>query len=273
MPALADFRFFIFIIPNMENQIRMPSAFSNLVWENMSNPVEVSTTNGQSWSISWVVEEEHPHRIVFTGGWRAFYEHYHLRIGATLLLSYHQPKFFNVAIYGTSFCEINYGSLPAIPTHGNYTVQFFVIIPVNDPDTLRSYNRNQLLGPCRAGDGLHLYKLSDGPQVNAHSRWVQIDQSVLSQANRTLPGIPFSRKICPRFQPNVPPLSRVYEDSPISITNERGVWTVQYTHYVGRTNGCFGVGWSALATACQLRHGHVCVVERLAPQDYRLHIY
>ncbi|RYQ96329.1 hypothetical protein Ahy_B08g092048 [Arachis hypogaea] len=65
----------------------------------------------------------------------------------------------------------------------------------------------------------------------------------------------------------------IYEDSPISITNERGAWTVQYTHYVGRTNGCFGMGWCALATACQLRHGHVCVFEWLAPQDYRLHIY
>ncbi|XLR14516.1 hypothetical protein S83_042454 [Arachis hypogaea] len=59
-----------------------------------------------------------------------------------LLLSYHQPKFFYVAIHGTSFCEINYGrnlrhgSLPAIPAHGNYTVQFFAIIPVNDFDTL-----------------------------------------------------------------------------------------------------------------------------------------
>ncbi|XLT32127.1 hypothetical protein HN873_063419, partial [Arachis hypogaea] len=121
---------------------RMPAPFSNVVRENMSNPVEVSTTNGQSWSISWVVEEEHPHRIVFIGGWRAFYEHYHLRIGNTMLFSYHQPKFFNVAIHDTRYCEINYGrnlrngSLPAIPAHGNYTVQFFAIIPVNDPDTL-----------------------------------------------------------------------------------------------------------------------------------------
>ncbi|XLR14517.1 hypothetical protein S83_042455 [Arachis hypogaea] len=76
-----------------------------------------------------------------------------------------------------------------------------------------------------------------------------------------------------RLLPNVPPLPEVYEDSTISITNERGAWTVQYRHYAGRTNGCFGVGWSVLATACQLRHGHVCVFERLAPQDYRLHIY
>ncbi|RYR14059.1 hypothetical protein Ahy_B04g070725 isoform F [Arachis hypogaea] len=142
MPTLADFRFFRFIIPNTENQIRMPAAFSNLVQENMSNPVEISTINGQSWSISWVVEEEHPHRIVFTRGWRAFYEHYHLRIGATMLLSYHHPKFFYVAIHDTRFYKINYGrnlrngSLPAITAHGNYTVQFFAIIPVNDPDTL-----------------------------------------------------------------------------------------------------------------------------------------
>ncbi|XLR23701.1 hypothetical protein S83_051601, partial [Arachis hypogaea] len=215
----------------------MLAPFSNAVRENMSNPVEISTTNGQSWSISWVVEEEHPHRIVFTGGWRAFYEHYHLRIGNTMLFSYHQPKFFYVAIHDARYCEINYGrnlrngSLPAIPAHGNYTVQFFAIIPVNDPDTLdraswrmrccpetlrtkrsvdgavslsrsskhhvchvlqRPYNGNQLLGPCGAGDGLHLYKLSDGPQVNAHSRWVQIDQSVLCQSNRAPPGNLFS---------------------------------------------------------------------------------
>ncbi|RYR14061.1 hypothetical protein Ahy_B04g070725 isoform D [Arachis hypogaea] len=226
MPTLADFRFFRFIIPNTENQIRMPAAFSNLVQENMSNPVEISTINGQSWSISWVVEEEHPHRIVFTRGWRAFYEHYHLRIGATMLLSYHHPKFFYVAIHDTRFYKINYGSLPAITAHGNYTVQFFAIIPVNDPDTLRSYNGNQLLGPCRAGDGQHLYNLSDGPQVKAHSRWVQIDQSVLYQSNRAPPGNPFSRKKCPHFQPNVPPLPGVYDDSPISITNERGTWTI-----------------------------------------------
>ncbi|XLU95773.1 hypothetical protein S245_010125 [Arachis hypogaea] len=68
MSSLADFHFFRFIIPNMENQIRMPAAFSNVVRDNMSNPIEVITTNGQSWSISWVVKEEHPHRIVFTGG-------------------------------------------------------------------------------------------------------------------------------------------------------------------------------------------------------------
>ncbi|RYR38059.1 hypothetical protein Ahy_A09g043010 [Arachis hypogaea] len=78
MPPLADFCFFIFIIPNMENQNRMLAAFSNVVRYNMSNPVEVITTNGQLWSISWVVKEEHPHRIVFIGGWQAFYEHYHL---------------------------------------------------------------------------------------------------------------------------------------------------------------------------------------------------
>ncbi|XLR51031.1 hypothetical protein S83_001703, partial [Arachis hypogaea] len=122
MPPLADCRFFRFIIPNMENQIRLPVAFSNVVRDNMSNPVEVITTNGQSWSISWVVDEEHPHQIVFAGGWRAFYEHYHLRIGDSMLLS---------------GLLINYGSLPAIPAHGNYTVQFFAIIPVNDPDTLK----------------------------------------------------------------------------------------------------------------------------------------
>ncbi|RYQ89657.1 hypothetical protein Ahy_B09g096190 [Arachis hypogaea] len=109
MPSLANFRFFKFIIPNMDNQIRMPTALSNLVRETMSNPIEISTTNGQSWSISWGVEEEHPHRIVFTGGWRDFCKHYHLRISSMLLLSYHQPKFFYVAIHGTSFCEINYG--------------------------------------------------------------------------------------------------------------------------------------------------------------------
>ncbi|RYR76605.1 hypothetical protein Ahy_A01g001194 [Arachis hypogaea] len=142
MPPLADCRFFIFIIPNMENQIRLPVAFSNVVRDNMSNPVQVITINGQLWSISWVVEEEHPHQIVFIGGWQAFYEHYHLRIGDSMLLSYHQPKFFYVAIHDTRYCEINYGrnlrngSLPAIPAHGNYTVQFFAIIPVNDPDTL-----------------------------------------------------------------------------------------------------------------------------------------
>ncbi|RYR29226.1 hypothetical protein Ahy_B01g053575 [Arachis hypogaea] len=115
---------------------RMPPTFSNLVRETMSNPIEISTTNGQLWSISWGVEEEYLHRIVFTGGWRDFYEHYHLRIGSMLLLSYHQPKFFYVSIHGTSFCEINYRSLPAKPAHDNYTVQFYVIIPVNDPDTL-----------------------------------------------------------------------------------------------------------------------------------------
>ncbi|XP_015965691.1 uncharacterized protein LOC107489457 [Arachis duranensis] len=108
MPPLTDFRFFRFIIPNMENQIRMPVAFSNVVRDNMSNPIEVITTNGQLWNISWVVEGEHPHRIVFTGGWRAFYEHYHLQIGDSRLLSYHQPKFFYVAIHDTRFCEINY---------------------------------------------------------------------------------------------------------------------------------------------------------------------
>ncbi|RYR46565.1 hypothetical protein HN873_021935 [Arachis hypogaea] len=143
MPPLADCRFFRFIIPNMENQIRLPVAFSNVVRDNMSNPVEVITTNGQSWSISWFVEEEHPHQVVFTRGWRAFYEHYHLRIGDSMLLSYHQPKFFYAAIHDTTYFEINYGrhlrngSLPAIPAHGNYAVQFFAIIPVNDPDTLK----------------------------------------------------------------------------------------------------------------------------------------
>ncbi|XLS93854.1 hypothetical protein HN51_069862, partial [Arachis hypogaea] len=108
MSSLTDFRFFKFIIPNMDNQIRMPPTFSNLVRETISNPIEISTTNGQSWSISWGVEEEHPHRIVFTGGWRDFYGHYHLRIGSMMLLSYHQPKFFYVTIHGTSFCENNY---------------------------------------------------------------------------------------------------------------------------------------------------------------------
>ncbi|RYR46564.1 hypothetical protein Ahy_A07g032300 isoform B [Arachis hypogaea] len=78
---------------------------------------------------------------------------------------------------------------------------------------------------------------------------------------------------CLHFQPNVPPLPGVCEDSPITITNDRGAWTVRFTHYVGRTNGCFGIGWSALATACQLRHGHVCVFERHAPQEYWLHVY
>ncbi|RYR14063.1 hypothetical protein Ahy_B04g070725 isoform E [Arachis hypogaea] len=59
-----------------------------------------------------------------------------------MLLSYHHPKFFYVAIHDTRFYKINYGrnlrngSLPAITAHGNYTVQFFAIIPVNDPDTL-----------------------------------------------------------------------------------------------------------------------------------------
>ncbi|XLT87936.1 hypothetical protein HN873_009689, partial [Arachis hypogaea] len=72
---------------------------------------------------------------------------------------------------------------------------------------------------------------------------------------------------------NVPTLPGVCEDSLISITNERGAWTVRYTHYVRRTNRCFGMGWFALATACQLRHGHVYVFERLALQEYRLHIY
>ncbi|XLU95771.1 hypothetical protein S245_010123 [Arachis hypogaea] len=84
---------------------------------------------------------------------------------------------------------------------------------------------------------------------------------------------PIVHRLATHFLLNVPPLPGVCEDSPILITNERGTWTVQYTHYVGRTNGCFGMGWSALATACQLRHGHVCVFERLAPQNYRLHIY
>ncbi|RYR07002.1 hypothetical protein Ahy_B05g074324 [Arachis hypogaea] len=45
-----------------------------------------------------------------------------------------------------------------------------------------------------------------------------------------------------RMLPNVPPLPKDYEDSPISITNERGAWTVQYRHYPGRMNGCFGTG-------------------------------
>ncbi|RYR25946.1 hypothetical protein Ahy_B02g059998 [Arachis hypogaea] len=349
MPALADFRFFNFIIPNMENQIRMPPTFSNLVRENMSNRVEISTTNGQSWSISWVVEEEHPHQIVFTGGWRAFYEHYHLRIGAMLLLSYHQPKFFYVALHGTSFCEINYGknlrngSLPAIPAHGNYTVQFFAIMLVNNPDTLmlpprfsRDYGQSlprplTLTTPTgqrhRVGWNMELngrivlhggwdavwehYGLRDEWLVLFHYHDIQNTMYVMFFNCHTIkinylahagprtdctfisyPTAPRSmhiadgfrstnpffvkpivHRLASRFLPNVLPLPGVYEDSPISITNERGAWTVQYTHYVGRTNGCFGVGWSTLATACQLRHGHVCVFERLVPQDYQLHIY
>ncbi|RYR20446.1 hypothetical protein Ahy_B03g065566 [Arachis hypogaea] len=121
---------------------RMLPAFSNLVWETMSNLIETSTTNGRSWNISWGVEKEHPHRIVLIEGWRDFYEHYHLQIGSMLLLSYHQPKFFYVAIHSSSFCEVNYErylqaeSHPAIPAHGNHTIQFFAIIPVNDPATL-----------------------------------------------------------------------------------------------------------------------------------------
>ncbi|XLR03392.1 hypothetical protein S83_069590 [Arachis hypogaea] len=349
MPTLADFRFFRFIIPNTKNQFRMPAPFSNTVRKNMSNPVEVSTTNGQSWSISWVVEEEHPHRIVFTGGWRAFYEHYRLRIRNTMLFSYHQPKFLYVAIHDARYCEINYGrnlrngSLPAIPAHGNYTVQFFAIIPVNDPDTLmlplrfsRDYGRSlprplTLTTPTghhhRVGWNMEPngrivlhggwdavrehYGLRDQWLVLFHYHEAQNTMYVMFFNGHTMeinylahaepgtdstcisyPTAPKSRHIADRFRstnpffvnpivhrlptrflPNVPPLPGVYEDSPISITNERGAWTVQYTHYVGRTNECFGMGWCALATACQLRHGHVCVFERLAPQDYRLHIY
>ncbi|RYR29225.1 hypothetical protein Ahy_B01g053574 [Arachis hypogaea] len=85
--------------------------------------------------------------------------------------------------------------------------------------------------------------------------------------------VPIVHPMTSRLLPNVAPLPGVYEDSPILITNERGAWTVQYRHYSGRTNGYFGIGWFVLATACQLRHDHVCVFEWLAPQDYCLHIY
>ncbi|XLR37807.1 hypothetical protein S83_022467 [Arachis hypogaea] len=349
MPPLADCRFFRFIIPNMENQIRLPVAFSNVVRDNMSNPVEVITTNGQSWSISWFVEEEHPHQVVFTRGWRAFYEHYHLRIGDSMLLSYHQPKFFYAAIHDTTYFEINYGrhlrngSLPAIPAHGNYAVQFFAIIPVNDPDTLklplrfsREYGRSLPRPLTLTTPTGHRHRVGWNMQPNGrivlHGGWdgvraryglrdqwlvlfryhaLQNTMNVMFFNGHTMeinylahagPGtdstcitdssaprsrhiadgfrstnpffvIPIMHRLANRFLPNAPPLPGVCEDSPITITNDRGAWTVRFTHYVGRTNGCFGIGWSALATACQLRHGHVCVFERHAPQEYWLHVY
>ncbi|XP_015969400.1 uncharacterized protein LOC107492861 [Arachis duranensis] len=280
MPPLADCRFFRFIIPNMENQFRLPVAFSNVVRDNMSNPVQVITTNGQSWSISWFVEEEHPHQVVFTGGWRAFYEHYHLQIGDSMLLSYHQPKFFCAAIHDTTYFEINYGrnlrngSLPAIPAHGNYAVQFFAIIPVNDPDTLNTmyvmfFNGHtmEINYLAHAGPGTDSTCITDPSAPRSR----HIGDGFRSTNPFFV--IPIMHRLANHFLPNVPPLPGVCEDSPITITNDRGAWTVRFTHYVGRTNGCFGIGWSALATACQLRHGHVCVFERLAPQEYRLHVY
>ncbi|RYR66590.1 hypothetical protein Ahy_A03g012610 [Arachis hypogaea] len=311
MSALANFRFVKFIIPNMENQIRMPPAFSNLVQENLSNPVKISTTNGQSWSISWGVEEEHLHRIVFTGEWRNFYEDYHLRIGAMLLLSYHQPKFFYVAIHGTSFCEINYGrnlqngSLLAIPAHGNYTVQFFTIIPMLPPRFLRDYGRSlprRLTLTMPRGQRHRVgWNMEPNGRIVLHGGWDTVREhyglrdewlmlfryhdiqntmyvmffnghimeiNYLAHAgpgtNCTCISYPTAPKtmfiadgfrstnpffvkpivhpLTSRFLPNVPPLPGVYENSPILITNERGAWTVQYTHYVGRTNGCFRVG-------------------------------
>ncbi|XP_057747651.1 uncharacterized protein LOC130966846 [Arachis stenosperma] len=303
MPQLANCRFFRFIISNMENQIRLPVAFSNVVRDNMSNPVEVITTNGQSWSISWDVEKEHPHQIVFTGGWRAFYEHYHLRIGDSMLLSYHQPKFFYVDIHDTTYFEINYGrnlrngSLPAIPAHGNYTVQFFTIIPVNAPDTLDGVRaryglRDEWLVLFRYHavqntmyviffNG-HTMKINYLAHAGPGTDSTCITDPSAPRSRHIADGFrstnpffvsPIMHRLANRFLPNVPPLPGVCEDSPITITNDRGAWTVRYTHYVGRTNGCFGIGWSALATACQLRYGHVCVFERLAPQEYRLHIY
>ncbi|XLR36006.1 hypothetical protein S83_063906, partial [Arachis hypogaea] len=224
------------------------------------------------------------------------------------------------------------GSLPAIPAHGNYTVQFFAIILVNDPDTLmlslrfsRDYGRSlprplTLTTPTghhhrmgwnmepngrillRGGwdavrehyglrdQWLVLFRYHDAQNTmyvmffNGHTMEINYLAHAEPGTDSTCisyPTAPKSRHIADgfrstnpffvspivhrlptRFLPNVPPLPGVYEDSPISITNERGAWTVQYTHYVGRTDGCFGMGWCSLATACQLRHDHVCVFER-----------
>ncbi|XP_016191899.1 uncharacterized protein LOC107632753 [Arachis ipaensis] len=194
-------------------------------------------------------------RIVLRGGWDTVREHYGLRDEWLVLFRYHNIQNTMYAMFFNGHTmEINYLA------HDGPGTDCTCIMYPTAPRTMHIANGFRSTNPFFVVSIVY-------PMT---SRLLATISGAIVLANYF---IALTLKNMFRFQPNVPPLPEVYEDSTISITNERGAWTVQYRHYAGRTNGCFGVGWSVLATACQLRHGHVCVFERLAPQDYRLHIY
>ncbi|KAL4321921.1 hypothetical protein AHAS_Ahas14G0158800 [Arachis hypogaea] len=82
----------------------MPTTFSDIALETMSNPLEICTANDHPWSVLCVNEKEHPHHIVLTRGWQNFYEHYHLQsqIHATIFVS-----LTKISIYGPSIAAIS----------------------------------------------------------------------------------------------------------------------------------------------------------------------